>query len=130
MAVVATTTAREHLPDAAKSWGVKGVAGLGPVRSVAASGDLSVRRSGVARPRDERRGHRLVADFNRDWPDVSRSRETMVLAEAFGSRGIARLASKGRPIMLNLKAQFSAHSGRLQHIPAGWCKITSQPCFS
>jgi hypothetical protein len=28
---------------------------------------------------------RLVADFNRDWPDVSRSRETMVLAEAFGS---------------------------------------------
>ena len=26
---------------------------------------------------------RLVADFNRDWPDVTRTRETLVLAEAF-----------------------------------------------
>jgi len=28
---------------------------------------------------------RLVADFNRAWPEVSRSRETVVLAEEFGS---------------------------------------------
>ena len=28
---------------------------------------------------------RLVADFNRDWPDVTRTRETFVLAEEFGS---------------------------------------------
>jgi hypothetical protein len=28
---------------------------------------------------------RLVADFNRDWPDVSRTRELLVLAEAFGA---------------------------------------------
>jgi hypothetical protein len=27
---------------------------------------------------------RLVADFNRDWPDVTRIRETLVLAEEFG----------------------------------------------
>ncbi|PJG52248.1 hypothetical protein CVM73_26290 [Bradyrhizobium forestalis] len=26
---------------------------------------------------------KLVADFNRDWPDVKRSRETLVLAQAF-----------------------------------------------
>jgi hypothetical protein len=26
---------------------------------------------------------RLVADFNRDWPDVTRTRETFVLAEEF-----------------------------------------------
>jgi len=26
---------------------------------------------------------RLVADFNRDWPDVTRTRETLLLAEAF-----------------------------------------------
>jgi hypothetical protein len=26
---------------------------------------------------------RLVADFNRDWPQVTRTRETLVLAEAF-----------------------------------------------
>ena len=27
---------------------------------------------------------RLIADFNRDWPDVTRTRETFVLAEEFG----------------------------------------------
>jgi hypothetical protein len=27
---------------------------------------------------------RLVADFNRDWPDVTRTREMLVLAEEFG----------------------------------------------
>jgi hypothetical protein len=26
---------------------------------------------------------RLVADFNRDWPDVARTREIFVLAEEF-----------------------------------------------
>jgi hypothetical protein len=26
---------------------------------------------------------RLVADFNRDWPDITRPRETFVLAEEF-----------------------------------------------
>jgi hypothetical protein len=28
---------------------------------------------------------RLVADFNRDWTDVGRNRETVVLAQEFGS---------------------------------------------
>jgi hypothetical protein len=28
---------------------------------------------------------RLVADFNRDWPDVTRTRETLLLAEVFGA---------------------------------------------
>jgi hypothetical protein len=28
---------------------------------------------------------RLVADFNRDWPDVTRTREVLVLAEEFGA---------------------------------------------
>ncbi len=28
---------------------------------------------------------RLVADFNRDWPDVMRTRELLVLAEEFGA---------------------------------------------
>ena len=27
---------------------------------------------------------RLVADFNRDWPGVTRTREMLVLAEEFG----------------------------------------------
>jgi hypothetical protein len=28
---------------------------------------------------------RLIADFNRDWPDVTRTRDTFVLAEEFGA---------------------------------------------
>jgi hypothetical protein len=28
---------------------------------------------------------RLVADFNRDWPEVTRTREVLVLAEEFGA---------------------------------------------
>jgi hypothetical protein len=28
---------------------------------------------------------KLVADFNRDWPDVKRSRETLVLAQEFST---------------------------------------------
>ena len=28
---------------------------------------------------------RLIADFNRDWPDVTRTREMLVLAEEFGA---------------------------------------------
>jgi hypothetical protein len=28
---------------------------------------------------------RLVADFNRDWPDIKRTRETFVLAQEFGA---------------------------------------------
>jgi hypothetical protein len=28
---------------------------------------------------------RLVADFNRDWPEVARSRETLVQAQVFGA---------------------------------------------
>ncbi len=27
---------------------------------------------------------RLIADFNRDWPDVTRTRETLVLAQEWG----------------------------------------------
>jgi hypothetical protein len=35
---------------------------------------------------------RLVADFNRDWPDVTRTREVFVLAEEFaGVTHVARM---------------------------------------
>ena len=30
---------------------------------------------------------RLVADFNRDWPDITRTRELLVLAEEFVAAG-------------------------------------------
>jgi hypothetical protein len=28
---------------------------------------------------------RLIADFNRDWPDIARTRDTLVLAQEFGA---------------------------------------------
>jgi hypothetical protein len=50
--------AREHMPDAVKTFD-RGTGG------------------------DEMK--RLVADFNRDWPDVTRTREILALAEEFGA---------------------------------------------
>ncbi|MGY3035288.1 hypothetical protein ACVIIV_004458 [Bradyrhizobium sp. USDA 4354] len=31
---------------------------------------------------------KLVADFNRDWPDVKRTRETLVLAQEFATESL------------------------------------------
>ena len=42
----------------------------------------------------------LVADFNREWPDVKRTRETLVLAQELGRR------------RANLNARFSFGSSR------------------
>jgi hypothetical protein len=28
---------------------------------------------------------RLIADFNRDWPDIARTRDTLVLAQEFAA---------------------------------------------
>jgi len=51
-----------------------------------APGDLSIPGQGVAQSRHQWRGDEAVgADFNRDWPDVTRTREILVLAEEFGA---------------------------------------------
>ena len=76
----------EHLPDAVKSFGVTRAwrfwSATDPGLHLAmyefadqASLDLAVNG-------DEMK--RLVADFNRDWPEVTRTRESLVLAQAFG----------------------------------------------
>ena len=78
---------REHLPDATKSFGVTKAwrfwSATDPSQHQAmyqfadeASLDRAV--NGVEMKR-------LIADFNRDWPDVTRTRETLVLAEEFGA---------------------------------------------
>jgi hypothetical protein len=54
---------KEHLPDAAKSFGIEKAA----LDRAMNGDDLK----------------RLVADFNRDWPDITRTRELLVLAEEF-----------------------------------------------
>jgi hypothetical protein len=74
---------REHLPDAAKSFGA-----LHAWRYWLAN-DASVHlamyefpdRASLDAANDGEEIKRLVKDFDRDWPDVKRTREILVLAE-------------------------------------------------
>ena len=79
----------EHLPDAARSFGVAKAWRFWSLTDPAihqatyqfkdqASLDRAMKGEDMKR---------LVADFNRDWPDVSRTRETFVLAEEFTELG-------------------------------------------
>jgi len=81
-----TWYANEHLPDAAKSWGVKKAWRFWSLTDPSLHQATYEFSDEVALDRamkgDER--ERLVADFNRDWPDVTRTRETLVLAQEFG----------------------------------------------
>ncbi len=77
----------EHLPDATKSWGVKKawrVWGLSDPSLHQATYQFDD-QAALDRAMNGEDIKRLVAGFNRDWPEVSRSRETVVLAEEFGS---------------------------------------------
>ena len=80
-----TWYSREHLPDATKSFGVK------HAWRFWSSTDPSLHqamyeftdRAALERATGGEEMKRLVADFNRDWPDVTRTREVLVLAEEF-----------------------------------------------
>jgi hypothetical protein len=76
---------REHLPDAAKAFGVTRAWRFWSVSDPAlhqasyqfpdqAALDRAMSGEGLKR---------LVADFDRSWPDVTRTREILVLAEEF-----------------------------------------------
>ena len=78
---------REHLPDAAKAFGVKKAWRFWSLTDASlhvamyefadqASLDRAMKGDDLKR---------LVADFNRDWPDITRTREMLVLAEEFGA---------------------------------------------
>ncbi len=78
---------REHLPDAVKSFGVKKAWRFWSLSDpslhqatyqFADKAALDLAMSGEDMKR-------LVADFNRDWPDVTRTREMLVLAEEFAA---------------------------------------------
>ena len=76
----------EHLPDASKSFGVKKAWrswSLADPSVHQATYEFSDQAS-LERAMKGEDMKRLVADFNRDWPDVTRTRETFVLAEEFG----------------------------------------------
>ena len=75
----------EHLPDAAKAFGVAKAWRFWSLDEPAVhqamyqfddEAKLAAMLEGDALKQ-------LVADFNRDWPDVKRSRETLVLAQEF-----------------------------------------------
>jgi hypothetical protein len=76
---------REHLPDASKSFGVTkawrfwSLADPSLHQAMYQFPDEAALERAMNGPNLKR----LVADFNRDWPDVTRTRETLVLAEEF-----------------------------------------------
>jgi hypothetical protein len=82
-----TWYSKEHLPDAAKTFGVK------KARRFWSVGDPSLHQAvyefadqaALERATSGENMKRLVADFNRDWPDVTRTREVFVLAEEFAA---------------------------------------------
>jgi hypothetical protein len=77
----------EHLPDATRSWGVKKAWrcwGLSDPSLHQATYQFDD-EAALDRAMKGEDMKRLVADFNRDWPNVSRTRELLVLAEAFGA---------------------------------------------
>ncbi len=76
---------REHLPDAAKSFGVAkawrfwSLADPGLHQATYQFAD----EAALDRAINGADMKRLIADFNAAWPDVTRTRETFVLAEEF-----------------------------------------------
>jgi hypothetical protein len=78
---------KEHLPDAVKAFGVKRAWRSWSVSDPAvhvASYEFAD-RAALERVVNGEEMKRLVADFNRDWPEVTRTREIFVLAEEFGA---------------------------------------------
>src|ERR1700692_4024128 len=86
---------REHLPDAVKSfgaekawraWGLTDPALHQATYQFADEAALDCALNGADMKR-------LVADFNRDWPDVTRTRELLVLAEEYAAGGELKKSS-------------------------------------
>jgi len=77
----------EHLPDAAKSFGVVKAWRFWSLTdpSLHQATYQFADEAALDRAMKGDDLKRLVADFNRDWPDVTRTRETFVLAEEFAA---------------------------------------------
>jgi hypothetical protein len=78
---------REHLPDAMKSFGAVKASRYWSATDPSLHHAMYQFRdqAALARAIDGPELKRLVADFNRDWPDVTRTREVLVLAEELGA---------------------------------------------
>jgi hypothetical protein len=78
---------REHLPDAAKSFGVVKAWRFWSLAdpSLHQATYQFTDEAALDRAISGADMKRLVADFNRDWPEVTRTRETFLLAEEFAA---------------------------------------------
>jgi hypothetical protein len=78
---------REHLPDAAKCFGVTKAWRFWSLTdpSLHQATYQFADEASLERAIKGEDMKRLIADFNRDWPDVTRRRETFVLAQEFGA---------------------------------------------
>lgn len=76
---------REHLPDAVKSFGVEKAWRYWSLTDPALHHAIYqfADEAALNRGTTGEQMSRLVGDFNRDWPEVTRTRELLVLAEAF-----------------------------------------------
>ena len=76
---------REHLPDTTKSLGVQRAWRFWSATEPSLHQAMYqfADKAALDRATGGEDMKRLVADFNRDWPDVSRTREVLVLAEEF-----------------------------------------------
>src|SRR5215468_1735033 len=78
---------QEHLPDAVKSFGATkawrfwSLSDPAIHQAVYQFDDAAL----LERATTGADMKRLIADFNRDWPEVTRTRETLVLAQEFAS---------------------------------------------
>jgi hypothetical protein len=77
----------EHLPDAVKSFGAEKAWRSWSVSdpSVHVASYQFADQAALDRAMNGDDMKRLVADFNRDWPDITRTREIFVLAEEFAA---------------------------------------------
>ena len=78
---------REHLPDAVKSFGAEKAWRAWSLTDPALHQATYqfADEAALDRAMNGADMKRLVADFNRDWPDVTRTREVLVLAEEYAT---------------------------------------------
>jgi hypothetical protein len=78
---------REHLPDATKSFGVTKAWRFWSLTdpSLHQATYQFEDEASLERAMKSEDMKRLIADFNRDWPNVTRTRETFVLAQEFAA---------------------------------------------
>jgi hypothetical protein len=76
---------REHMPDAVKSFGAQRAWRHWSLTdpSLHQATYQFAEKAALDRAMNGEDLKRLVADFNRDWPDVTRTREALVLAEEY-----------------------------------------------